>query len=272
MKKGQISTVLAVIGLVFSFGADDVCAQQKTIEVDGALKTTYVFRGNPQYVDDETPSLEFNGKLGFEGQSGIWIIALQAQSSLNQRKANEKLGSADEFVPSLSYKWNLTPDHQWSFGVVDYFRPHDSQTNFRTEAFMLFEWDMVDVGLVTLKPFVGVYGEFWRLRGVFGEVGADFMADLDEGFTLDAVFRGGLSQYSEGTENFNHISVEVALSYAPPELSGLKLSGFISSSLTQNEIFLSTDFLERHNVTWSGLRVTYATRPTRALPTNKPTL
>ncbi len=262
MREGRsLAALMCVVAVVASAQVSRAEGPALEVDTDLALQTTYVFRGVPQYITDETTSLQLGGQGGVEGDSGRWDFSLRVASSLQERKANAQIGSADEFVPQISATWYAHPTVSWSFGVVDYIRPHSDDLNFRAEAFTRVDWLALDHERVKMFPFVAVYGEFLSLLGAFVGLGVVTQVDLGEGFSLDSVVQGGASQYLREGERFNFASLEVALSFTAPSLERLLVSGFVSTSVTESAIQVSTDFLERHNVTWSGLRIGY-----RALP------
>jgi hypothetical protein len=71
-----------------------------------------------------------------------------------------------------------------------------------------------------------------------------------------AHLRAGGAWYQEVESRFNHGAFSLEIGYRPVEW--LRVGGRMSVALTQNNIYYSDSFLERHTVTWSGLLVEYS--------------
>ena len=239
---------------------DDTEKDPVRIDAPTSLNTTYVFRGNLQYTDEEIPSLQldldadyFVGKRGF-----VWGW-FWAGTALDVREANAELGSRDEFDLGGGYGYWIQKNMELRIVGSVYLRPENTPTVIREEVVVTYSWVVHDDQDIQFVPYARVYGEVNRMLGVYGEVGFDVVRWLGYGFYLRGNLNGGMSSYyRDNVEDFNAFSFQVELAYN--FLSDWTVSGQYNGAVTNDVTEFSTDFLERYGVFWSGLKLRYSPR------------
>ncbi len=251
--------VWAAIGVACVLGQTQQ-AQAQSVELGAstALHTTYVFRGVPQYVGDDNPTLQLGLDVALKHGSGFWWGEVWAATSLQQRDTNSRRGSGEEVNIALGYTWQLHPSLTWTLGGIEYLRPSNEPINYREELMTNLFWDAYEGELATVSPYVAAFGEVHRLLGVYVEVGAHTRVELGDGFVLSLLGFAGGAQYAEDTVDSNLIGGTVALTYNISAWPGLSITGHLSPSLSQENIGVSgNDFIDRHGFLWSGLVLRY---------------
>lgn len=221
------------------------------------LETTYVFRGAPQYTNEEIPSLQAGAEVDYLlSRDASFFGTLWAATALNERDGNAALGTTNEIQLSAGYGRWIQRNKLLRVGGIVYLRPERSPVDAREEVFGQLHWIVLDDQDWRIVPRATLYGEVYRTLGVFGSVGITAERALGNGFALVGDVAGGVSTYvRETTDDFNAVvsSLELKATF----LRDWSASGHFSLAFTTDVTEVDSDFIEEHGVFWSGLKVAY---------------
>jgi len=223
-----------------------------------ALETTYVFRGVPQYVTEETPSLQafVEGALPSSSRGARWFGGVWLGAALSEREANAKLGSSTEIDVALGRIVELDSPSELRYGAMGFFRPEDDPIDTREELFLRYDRVLRRNDRLRIAGWGVVHAEVFRLLGAWAQVGAVARGALEFGFHAQLSVEAGASYYfREGVERFNSVGGQGALVYVfSPELEVL---GYFNAAISDGARGAAQEFFDRYGVFWSGVAVQY---------------
>ena len=250
--------VAATIGTAITVLCGSVAAQEE-LDVNTVLgfASTFVYRGLPQYSNEDTPSIQLGGDATYEYGEGVFWLEAMGSTTFWERGANSDLGSADVVDLSLGYRFRLSEDLTLSTGAGFDLRFNADPLDERKEAIVRVDWRVAGGELWALLPYTEVRGEVHRKLGAYGEVGLNANRQMGNGFTFSGCLLAAYSRYSASEDQFHYGALRAEISFQTP-LPELSAFAHVTGGLVRQEISTGQAFLRKHGLMWSGFFVRYS--------------